>query len=320
MDCTEVSPDCPVELSFYGAFLSKGAAIFFGVSFILLLFTQFYFGFKARTWSFMIWLAIGTGFEVVGYAARVLIAGDPFETNYFIIHLITLLLAPTLVAAAISITFKRLVLWYGSQWSLLRPSLYPWVFVGTDFVSIFIQVIGGGATATVATGSGNEAVRKLGEAMIISGVVFQVVNMLCCSILMLVYVRRRKKALLEGPAEIGSDQQHLNPTNRGVIPLSRSEATDQEARRVTLFVYAIAIAYAAIIIRCCYRIAESIPAIAKDVMRNEAVFLVLDGAMILIAIGSVTAFHPYKFFPYLGMKTLKEKNVSTQEGYQMGNM
>ncbi|KAF3358305.1 hypothetical protein VdG1_02791 [Verticillium dahliae VDG1] len=320
MDCTEVSPDCPVELSFYGAFLSKSAAIFFGVSFLLLLLTQFYFGYKARTWSFMIWLAIGTGFEVVGYAARMLIAGDPFETNYFIIHLITLLLAPTLVAAAISITFKRLVLWYGPQWSLLRPSLYPWVFVGTDFVSIFIQVIGGGATATVATGSGNEAVRKLGEAMIISGVVFQVVNMLCCSTLMLVYVRRRKKALIEGPAEIGSDQQHLNPTNRGVIPLSRSEATDREARRVTLFVYAIAVAYAAIIIRCCYRIAESIPAIEKDVMRNEAVFLLLDGAMILVAIGSVTAFHPYKFFPYLGMKTPKEKNMSTQEGYQLGNM
>ncbi|KAM0275047.1 hypothetical protein ACHAQH_007608 [Verticillium albo-atrum] len=320
MNCEEVSPECPVELSFYGAFLSKGAAIFFGVSFLLLLLVQVYFGFKAKTWSFMVWLAIGTGFEVVGYAARTLIADDPFETNYFVIHLITLLLAPTLVAAAISITFKHLVVWYGAQWSLLRPSLYPWVFVGTDFVSIFIQVIGGGATATVATGSGNEAVQKLGEAMIMGGVVFQVANMLCCSALMLIYIRRRKKALLEGPAELGSDQQHLNPTSRGIIPTSRGEATDEEARRVKLFIYAIAVAYVAIIIRCTYRITENIPAISRDVMRNEPAFLVLDGGMILIAIGAVTVFHSYKFFPFLGVKTRKQKKGSTQEGYQMNTM
>ncbi|KAM0328873.1 hypothetical protein ACHAQA_005289 [Verticillium albo-atrum] len=321
MDCEEVSLQCPVEASIYGKYLSSGAAIFFGVSFAILFVLQVYFGIRAKTWSFMIWLGIGTAFEVIGYVARYSIAKSPFSTNSFIIHLLTLLLAPTLVAAAISITFKHLVIWYGAQWSVIRPSLYPWVFVGTDFVSIFIQVIGGGATATVATGSGSEAIAKLGEAMILGGVVFQVVNMLCCSALMMIYVQRRKKALLEGPAILGTDQQQLNPTIRGDIATSRAEATEKEATRVRLFVYAIAVAYVLIIVRCSYRIAEGVPAIARDVMRNEPLFLAMDGAMILISIGAVTILHPYNFFPFLGFKTPKQKKGSRGDGgYQMNNM
>lgn len=52
-------------------------------------------------------------------------------------------------------------------------------------------------------------------------------------------------------------------------------------------------------------------------MRNEALFLVLDGGMILIAIGGVTILHPCNFFPFLGVKTRDRKDAQVDEAHAM---
>ncbi len=52
-------------------------------------------------------------------------------------------------------------------------------------------------------------------------------------------------------------------------------------------------------------------------MRNEPAFLVLDGVMILIAIGTVTIFHPFAFFPFLGVKKSEREAAAQQGGFQM---
>lgn len=255
--CDEVSDLCPIELTIYGTYLSKGAAYFFAIAFAVCFLLQVYFGIRARTWSFLIWLGLGTGFEVIGYWARTRLADNPWSLNSFIIQYLTLLLAPTLVAAAISVTFKSIVLWYGPQWSPLRPSLYPWVFVGTDFLSIFIQIIGGAASAANATGNGSETTAKLGEALVIGGVAFQVANMLVCGGLMLLYTTRRRSDSKKGVGLLESERHpeggSVSVGSRSSIPMSRSTATDQQAKRVRWFIYALAVAYVAIIIRCAYR-------------------------------------------------------------------
>ena len=46
----------------------------------------------------------------------------------------------------------------------------------------------------------------------------------------------------------------------------------------------------------------------NDLMQNEPLFLVFDGAMILISIACLTIFHPNSFFPFLSKK--KDKKVS----------
>lgn len=255
--CDEVSDLCPVEATIYGAELSKGAAVFFGIAFLTCFIVQIYFGIRARTWSFLIWLGLGTIFECLGYLARFSLARNPWSLNSFIVQYLTLLLAPTLVAAAISVTFKSIVIWYGKQWSVLRPALYPWVFVGTDFLSIFIQIVGGGATAAATTGNAGEGVRKLGEALVIGGVAFQVANMMLCGGLMLTYTKRRMSAIKsgvhvlqgEGQREFGS----VDMGKRGRKAMSRVSASEKEAKHTRLFVYALAVAYVAIIIRCSYR-------------------------------------------------------------------
>ncbi|KAK1994065.1 RTA1 like protein [Colletotrichum falcatum] len=317
--CDEVTDRCPVELTVYGTYLSKPAATFFGIAFGACLVFQLYFGMRSRTWSFIAWLGVGTVLEVLGYWARTRLADDPWELDAFAQQYLALLLAPTLVAAALSVTFKHLVIWYGARWSVLRPSLYPWVFVGTDLLSIVIQVGGGAITAAKASGSSDEATAAVGEKLVVGGVAFQVANMVCCGLLMVVYAARRRSALAAGWRPQSRDEARL-VEQREAHALSREAASEGEAKRVRTFVYALAVAYVAIIVRCSYRIAENIPAITMDVLRNEPMFLGLDSTMMLIAVGTVTVFHPYLYFPFLKESKHLEKRSKQQGDYQMHSM
>ncbi|KAG8361474.1 hypothetical protein FVEN_g770 [Fusarium venenatum] len=242
-NCHEVTSFCKIEYTVFGDYLSKGASAFFVITFIILLLLQLWYGIRGKMWSFMIWLGIGTLFELLGYIGRFALSKNPWNMNAFLIQYITLLLAPTLLAAAISITFKYLVIWYGPQWSILRPKLYPLVFVGSDIVSIFVQVIGGGMMATSTTGKGNETTTKLGEGLVIGGIAFQAVNMLCCATLMLIYAKRRRSSLRVGFEDL----------NRVESPPVCVENSAKMAKRIKVFCVILGIAYTAIIIRCTYR-------------------------------------------------------------------
>ncbi|KAH7116597.1 hypothetical protein B0J13DRAFT_653072, partial [Dactylonectria estremocensis] len=195
-------------------------------------------------------------------------------------------------------------------------SLYPQVFVGTDFLSIIIQVPGGAITAAKAFGSGDVTMSKVGEKLVVGGVAFQVANMFCCGCLMLTYVMRRMSALTSG----ARSRDEARSMGRDTQPMSRASASDGEARRVRAFLYALAVAYIAILIRCSYRIAKNIPAISLNVLRNEPLFLGLDSAMILIAIGTVTIFHPYLYFPFLKESKHLKKRSKHQGDDRMHDM
>lgn len=254
--CTELTDICRVEYTAYGALFTKGACIFFAVSYALLLASQLVLGVKSRTWSFTVWLVLGTGFELLGYAARTLMVENPWRINAFIAQYLTLLLGPTLIAAAVSITFKHIVLWYGAEWSVIRPKLLPYVFVGMDLLSIAVQVLGGAImTRNTTSDKGSKGEQKLAEALLVGGVAFQVANMLFCGALMLVSYRRRKRSegLRGEHVRLGFDQgpqyNNLMHGKGGYSPSHQSP----EAGRVRIFVWAVSVAYMAIIIRCTYR-------------------------------------------------------------------
>lgn len=308
--CDGVSERCPVELSLYGDYFNLGACIFFVVAHTLLLIAQSYLAWKSRAWSFAVYLGIGTIFEIMGYAARIALAKNPWIYDAFVIQLVMLILAPTLVAASISITFKHLVLWYGPEWSFLKPVLYPWVFVGTDFISIFIQAAGG-AISAVATGgeTDNKSLLDVGSGMLVAGVIFQLINMVFCGGLMLLYIWRRHRSLKAGPERIESSRgEAYEMTGHSSTPHD-AEAARSKDKKTKIFIYAITVAYCAIIIRCIYRVPEMQMGWASDLMQNETTFLILDGTMILIAILTLTIFHPCHWFPFLSKNKSKKQDM-----------
>jgi hypothetical protein len=99
--------------------------------------------------------------------------GTVWDYPAFVIQLVMLILAPTLVAAAISVTFKWIVIHKGVKYSVLRPSLYPWIFVGLDFFSIIIQAVGGAISATATGGETNTKLLDVGSDLLVAGVAFQ---------------------------------------------------------------------------------------------------------------------------------------------------
>lgn len=258
--CDGVDERCSIEATVYGDYLNLGGCIFFVAAHALLLAAQAFLCWRGRkeeriAWSFVSFLGAGTAFEIMGYCARIAMTQDPWSYDAFVIQLLMLILGPTLAAASISVTFKHLVLWYGPTWSVLRPSLYPWVFVGTDFVSIVIQAAGT-IIASIATEGEefNQDLLDVGRGLLVAGVVFQAANMIFCGGLMLVYFFRRSKAVeVAGSTVIGSvDAVH---TGQSDGTSGRPGGKTQE-KRVNIFIVAIIVAYVAIITRCIYRYAK----------------------------------------------------------------
>jgi hypothetical protein len=241
--CDGVSPQCPVELTLYGDYFNLGACIFFAVAFLLFFVAQGWFALKSKAWSYVSYLAVGTFFEMVGYICRIVLYDNPWQYGAFVIQLLFLIIGPTLVAAAISVTAKHLIIYFGPEGSPIKPRWIPWVFVGSDFFSIFIQAVGG-SVAGIAT-AGEEPNRKLQDvssALLVAGVSFQLANMAFCAGLMVIYwMRLRNRTKTEADAGVATATH-----SGGFFSRLRND-------KVFMFIVALSVAYVAIVIRCIYR-------------------------------------------------------------------
>ena len=238
--CDNVSPQCPVELTLYGDYFNLGACIFFTVGFFVLFVAQGWLAYKSKAWSFASYLAVGTFFELFGYVCRIVMYDNPWSYPAFVIQLLFLILGPTLVAAAISITAKHLVIYFGPEGSVIKPKWYPWVFVGTDFASIFIQAVGASVAGIATAGEEpNVQLQDVSSALLVTGVSFQLANMAFCAGLMIIYwMRLRKRTKADGYNNAAPKE--------GLFTRLKND-------RVFMFIVALSIAYIAIVIRCIYR-------------------------------------------------------------------
>lgn len=247
--CDEVSALCPVEITLYGDYFTAGASILFTGAFALLFIAQLYMGLRLRSWSYFIYLWLGTGFELVGYLGRSVMSYNPWVFAAFAAQLMLLVLGPTLIAAAISVTFKHLVIHYDPSLSPIKPRWYPVIFIGSDFIAIVVQGAGAAiAGAASAAEKPDEKMLDLANSLLIAGVSFQVVNMVLCGLYMIFYWRRYKSShsRLQSPA---IDQRFMFDSDRtrgGKKPRFFQD-------RVKIFIYSITAAYIAVLIRCIYR-------------------------------------------------------------------
>lgn len=247
--CHEVNEQCPVEAQIFGDYFTKAACIWFTLLYCTCFGTQIFYAWRSKAWSYAAWLGVGTAFEAMGYAARIIMCDNPWNFIAFLVQNLGLVLAPTFVAASISIIFKHLIDWYGSEWSLFRPALLPWILVGSDIVSILVQGTGGAVSSMATNRSGKSAkdLIDVGNGLLLGGTIFQVVNMVVCGGIMLLYLWKRQQSLGRFRSRLGSgDAQGRGKSSSG------SSRYDFEAT-LKVYIWSLVVAYNLIIVRCIYR-------------------------------------------------------------------
>lgn len=176
--CTEVTPQCPVELTTYGYRPNLGGNITLLVIFGLCALAQLFLGVRAKLRAFTFAVTVGCATEAVGYGGRLMMNDNPWSSDGFKVQIVCLVLAPSFLAAGFYLTLKHLVLHIGPEYSRLKPKLYTWIFITADAISIVTQAVGGG----IAAAETRELV-DVGNGIIIAGIAIQVATQAICLLL-----------------------------------------------------------------------------------------------------------------------------------------
>ncbi|KIW67436.1 hypothetical protein, variant [Phialophora macrospora] len=275
-NCTGVTPRCPVEHSIYGYYPSVGANAFFVAVFAMCGALQLLLGIRYKTWTYLIAMLLACADQALGYVGRIVLHHNPFNEVGFDIQICCLIIGPAFNSAAIYLVLKHITLCFGPEFSRIKPKWYTWIFITGDLVSLVLQAIGGGMAATARD---NQSQQDLGDNLMMAGIAFQVVTLLFFGTAASWYVFRRWKAQNE--------------------PFTPEAVRFLENTKFRLFVYGFILAYAAILVRCIYRIVEMAGGWANPVMQFEPAFIALDGCMVIIATIVQTIFHPGVCFPRL---------------------
>ncbi|KAK5046221.1 hypothetical protein LTR84_008364 [Exophiala bonariae] len=228
-------------------------------------------GVRYRTWDFTAPMLAGILLELMGYTARIFMNKDRSSREAFLLDNITLILGPAFLAASIYLCMGHLVKVYGEHLSALKSRTYLLIFVACDLLNLILQGMGGGICSTQQQPKGIQA----GINIVIAGLATQVASLfifiLCC-LHFANNVRRQSSKKL-------SDCEHV-----------------RQSRSFRAFLFGIGLATLCIFIRSVFRIVELRQGFTGPLANSEVHFMVLEGAMILIATGALTVFHPGRCF------------------------
>lgn len=302
-NCIEVSPACPVQATTLGYYPNVGINAFFaagfGISTAALLICLFFGLLPRRTWGYSSFIAAGAALELAGYASRVPLHANPWNKDAFETQICAIILAPTLICIGIYLTLQHVCIALCPALSRVRPTMYPWLFVPMDVSCLLVQAAGGALAASA--GYTNTTLLNAGNRLIIAGIVLQVVVLALFGVASIDYYIRVKKYIQ------GRDSKGRQPTEAAV--------TLWNNKRFRTFGIAVSVAYFCILIRCIYRVAEMAGGWGNKIMQDEPSFIVLEGFMILIAVGILSGFQPGFFFPQMA-NSRKQRQAAEQEALQ----
>lgn len=268
---------CPVEWATIQYRPTMPGNIIYLLCFLVLLGGQLFYGIRNKTWSYMSTVSTGILLEIIGYIGRLMLHQNPFIMNNFLVNLIPLTIAPALLTAGIYLCLGRVIVAIGSENSRLKPKMYTYVFVGFDLLSLVLQAIGGGIAATARDSKGS----RNGTNIMIGGLICQVVFMAIFFVVWGDFALRTRRAKLSGS-------------------LARTQPPLYEGLRATkafrFFQWSLFLATVLIFVRCIYRVAELWDGFSGHLANDEATFMVFEGPMIILAVASMTAFHPGRVF------------------------
>jgi hypothetical protein len=79
--CSAIGPDCPPDGSSLGYAPNMAASISFVALFGASLAAQVAMGWKYKTWTFLIAMALGSTTECIGYLGRILMHNNPYKLS-----------------------------------------------------------------------------------------------------------------------------------------------------------------------------------------------------------------------------------------------
>ena len=142
------------------------------------------------------------------------------------------------------------------------------MFIICDFIALLLQAAGG-AIASIAT---TQSVDNIGKDIMVTGVAWQVFSLALFAILCCEYAWRVRNA-----SQVG-----LNPTFEEL----------RNSRKFKAFLCALGVATLTIFTRSVFRCAELSGGFHGPLANQEVTFMILEGAMISIAVISLTVCHP----------------------------
>jgi hypothetical protein len=142
------------------------------------------------------------------------------------------------------------------------------VFIVFDFISLLLQAAGGG----IASSADTVKLDNIGKNIMVAGVSWQVASLFLFAALCLDFALRVRNAT----------EVDMNP----------AFATFRNSRKFKFFLCGLAAATLTIFIRSVFRCAELSGGFHGRLANQEVTFMILEGAMICIAVICLTVFHP----------------------------
>ncbi|KAJ5692793.1 hypothetical protein N7462_002216 [Penicillium macrosclerotiorum] len=234
-----------------------------------------------RTWWCSVF-SIGCLVEILGWAGRTWSSKCPYNSTAFLMQISTLIIAPTFFTAGIYVLLGRFIQILGRESSILKPSLYLWIFCTCDIISLVIQAIGGGmASGEADKVNGNTAP---GTHIMVAGIVFQLFSVTIFVLCAADFLRRTmRRGLLQ--------------TLPGSTPLL-----------IAMFFSVICI-----YVRSIYRTIELSQGWSGYLITHESYFIALDGAMMIAAVAVFNIIHPGWLLPASSESPSSKRRFSSDE-------
>jgi len=260
---------CDLTLAHFDYLPSLGGNALYAVIFGIYLITNVFFGIRYKTWGYGAAMFFGLAGEIIGYIGRIMLYQNPFDPtgNDFLIYLVCLTISPAFLSAAIYLCLARIVIVYGEHLSRFRPRTYTLIFCGCDLLSLVLQAAGGG----IASGATTYSQDQLGINVMLGGLSVQVASLALFAALCGEFAFR----LFRSPNS-----------------WSTEHATLYQSKLFKAFLCGLAVALLTIFIRSAFRVAELSGGFHGPLANNQISFMILEGAMIVIATSCLTILHP----------------------------
>ncbi|KAI5923183.1 RTA1 like protein-domain-containing protein [Camillea tinctor] len=247
-----------------------GNAVLLGL-FVVLIPITLVLGSRYRSSVFATAVATGLALEVMGYIGRVLLHGSPNSRGDFIIFLLGTILGPTCICGAIFLVMPRIVAVYGEEFRSWRPAWYLFLFYALTIISLVLELVG----AIVSTVLDEDDLVTTGTRVLVVGLTVQIVSLaifVAHAVMFAIALRTRRHVL---------DPKYSYVYTNGYFKI---------------FMVVFSIATVLLILRTAYRIVNVAEGFESSIAQDETLFLVLDGAMVLIATVLLLTFFPARAF------------------------